>query len=188
MKKIFSIILFSISTSGFAQTVEKSKIDTGNYYKFFQYRGITDHLRASDAIPIIIDEIIREGFTYYGIQVGQLIKLNDSTSLVLTIWYYNNPKFGFIYETGHTAQKSPDERSFLTEKKKSYSQYENNLNGKSRLIPIDSLPNNFFLLKQTCYWYQYDNKGSDFPVTKEVAISILRQDIKSYLFQLKQKK
>jgi len=185
MKLIFFLISISISNLCFAQTTAKTKIDTSNYYNFFQFAGTLNHLRASDAIPIIIDEIKKAGFAYEAIQVGELVKLNDSLSIVLTIWYYDDPKFAFIYQTGHTAMKSPAERDFLKQKTKSYTQYERTLKGRGRYMSTDSLPDNFFLLKQTCYWYQYDSQGSYYPVTKEVAIDILKQDIRSYLSRLK---
>jgi hypothetical protein len=178
-KFIFCFLLLSLSS--FSQTASKVKIDKSNYYNYFQSMGTTNHLRISEVVPILIEEFKMAGISYYNINIGELIKINDSASLVLAVSVFNQPKFGFVYETSHTAMKDQKERNFFNHTKKSFSQYQRNISGRGNYITIDSLPNNIFLLKQTCYWYQYDNSKSYFPVSKEVIIEILRQDIRTYM-------
>jgi hypothetical protein len=172
----------------FAQTKVNDKIDTSNYYKHVQSRGTTNHLRMSDAVPIIIDEMKKNGISYHDINVGELLKINDSTSLVITVAVYSKPTFGFVYETGHSAFKNVSERNYLHQVKKSFVQYQKNIAGQGGYMRVDSLPQNIFLLKQTCYWFQYDTDNSYFPVSKEVITEIIRQDIRFYLNTLNLRK
>jgi hypothetical protein len=66
-----------------------------------------------------------------------------------------------------------------------YSQVEKDSNGKTKFMRVKTLPTNVFLLKQTCYWYEYDYPKKKTTVSKDIAENILRQDIRAYLTQIK---
>lgn len=172
-----------MACSGFGQS--GLRIDTSNYYNYTRDGGSFNWLRTSDVIPVIIEEIINAGFSYAFIDVGHLVKIDKSTSLVLQVSYNKDIRFGFVYENSHGASVSARDRDFLTDDyKDSYVQSEYTLGGEAKFNRINQLPKNIFLLKESCYWFQFDNIGNSFPVSKEVAIKILRQDIRAYLNKL----
>jgi hypothetical protein len=137
-------------------------------------------------VPIIIDELIKNNIAYHTISVGDLVKVNDSTRFVVTVSFEKgDKKYGFLYEATHGLPLNPKDRDFLTDHKKTYFvQAEKKYNDDMNYMRIDPLPNNIFLIKQTCYWFQFDANGTKYPVSKEIAQSILRQDIKEYLKNL----
>jgi len=182
--KLLLITLF-VGHISFAQTSADNPINNKNYYDHFQ--DIKGHsinwLRTSDAVPVIIDELLKNGIAYYTISVGQLLKLNDTTRLVVTVTFKKGDKeYGFLYEATHGIPINHKDRDFLTDKKKAfYVQAEKDVINGVDFMRIDPLPDNVFLLKQTCYWFQFDNNGTKYDVTKEVAQNILRQDIDDYV-------
>ncbi|SFQ55696.1 hypothetical protein [Parafilimonas terrae] len=184
--RLFAIALF-VGHFTFAQTSSDS-ITNKNYYDRFQ--DIKGHsinwLRQSDAIPTIIDELLKSGIAYHTIGVGKLLKLNDTTRLVVTVYFKKGDKeYGFLYEATHGIPLNRKDRDFLTDKKKVYYvQAENDVVNGVDFMRVDPLPDNIFLLKQTCYWFQFDNSGTKYDVNKEVAKKILRQDIDDYLKKL----
>jgi hypothetical protein len=162
------------------------RIDTSNYYNYFRDAGSINWLRNSDAVPIIIEEVKNAGFSTAFIEIGRLIKIDKTTSLVLHISYNNNEvNFGFIFESGHGIPVSVSDRDFLKDEiRDEYTQAEYPINGSVKFVRINPLPKNVFLLKERCYWFQYDENGSAYPVAKDLAIKILRQDIRAYLNKL----
>jgi hypothetical protein len=180
MKRIIISFILIIGHSLYGQT---QTVDNKNYYKFQNEGGSLNWLRSSDAVPIIIDELLKNGIAYYTIGIGDLIKVNDSTRFVLTITFEKNGKdYGFLYEATHGLPLNPKDRDFLTDHRRaSYVQAEKDVKSDVDFMRIDPLPNNVFLLKQTCYWFQFDNSGTKYSVSKEVSQNILRQDIKDYL-------
>jgi len=185
MKLKFLFILLAITQISFAQSAANNIIDTSNYYKFIQSgQGISiNWLRESDVVPIIIDELQKKGIPYYKIGTGRLIKVNDSTRFVITVSFEKlNKKYGFLYESDHGIPLNKRDRNFLFNKQDaSYIQTEIDLKDQVKFMRIDPLPKNIFLLKETCYWFQFDEKGTKYPVSKEIAENILRQDIDNYL-------
>ena len=186
MKKLIVILLLSTACSLQGQAQKTDVIDNKNYYNYAKFMVNFDWLRMSDAVPIIIDELLKNGIAYHTINIGDLIKINDSTRLVVTIAFEKGEKnYGFVYETGHSIPLNPEDRDFLTDRKKaSYLQTEVDLKHKANWMVIKPLPNNIFLLKQTCYWFEMDATVAKKTVSKEVAQTILRQDIKEYLKNL----
>jgi hypothetical protein len=148
-------------------------------------RSSLDWLRPCDAVPVIIDELLKNNIPYHTISDGELLKINDSTRLVVTVAFEKGGKKpGFVYEGIHGVPLNPSDRDFLTDRKKaSYVQAENDLNDDASFKRVDLLPGNILLLKETCNWFEYDTKRTIFPITKEIAQSILRQDICDYLKQ-----
>ncbi len=183
MKPVFIIAVF---ISGHIMKLEAqtpSTINNTNYYSFQKQGGSLNWLRSCDVVPIIIDELLKNGIAYHTINVGNLIKVNDSTRLVVTVSFERaNKEYGFIYETDHGIPLNPKDRDYLTGKKKAYYvQAEKSINDDVNFMRIDPLPKNIYLIKETCYWFQFDANGTKYPVSKEVAQSILRQDINNYL-------
>ena len=185
--KILLIMLF-VTKFSFSQGSSENVIDNSNYYKFFQ--PIKGHsmnwLRASDAIPIIIDELIKNKIPYFTIEVGNLIKINDSTRLVVTVSFKKNDKeYGFVYEPINGTPLNSHDRDFMESPvKEGFIETERDINGEANFMLIKPLPQNIFLIKQTCYWFQFDNVGTQYKVSKDVIQNILRQDIKNYLTKM----
>jgi hypothetical protein len=178
------LLVFGHALNGQAQTA--AAIDNTNYYKYSNVRSNLNWIRACDAVPIIIDELIKDNIAYHTISVGDLTKINDSTRFVITVAFKKgDKKYGFIYEATHGLPLDPKDRDFLTDRKKAYYiQAEEKDYDHMNFMRIDPLPNNIFLLKQTCYWFQFDANGTKYPVSKEIAKSILQQDIRDYLKNL----
>ncbi|MBN9381089.1 MAG: hypothetical protein J0H74_10000 [Chitinophagaceae bacterium] len=184
IKQTFILLLLTIcSCIGWSQT--NKEINNKNYYSYFTNRGSVNWLRVNDAVPAIIDEIIKNGIPYHTISVGDLIRINDSTALVVTITFEKaGKKYGFLYESGHGIPLDANERSFLNEKIHSYTQAEYDTKGNVKFMKINPLPQNILLLKETCYWFQFDDKETKYPVSKAVALNILRQDVDDYIKSL----
>jgi hypothetical protein len=183
MAKLIILFLLGIAPTLYGQTQTTPTIDNTNYYKFSNARSSLNWLRPCDAVPVIIDELLKNKIPYHTISVGELLKINDSIRLVVTVAFEKgDKKYGFVYEATHGVPLNPSDRDFLTDRKKAYYvQAELHHNDDAGFMRIDPLPGNIFLLKETCYWFQYDANGTKYPVTKEIAQSILRQDIRDYL-------
>lgn len=172
---IFLLLFGLIQTTGHAQS-----IDSSNYYENYSGGGTVNFLRSSDATPIIIDELIKNGIPYYEIEVGSLIRINDSTRFVATVSFRKDgQKCGFVYEGIHSIPVTRSQRAFLSAPTQRYVEHEYGPGGITYIV-IDPLPATMYLLKQECYWFEYGDSGS-FPVSKKVAEHILRQDIRAYL-------
>ena len=170
----------------YAQSQSSDKVDSSNYYKYKDDADNLNWLRSSDVIPIIIDELLKNGIPYYSISIGDLIKINDSTRFVLTVSFEKNKEqYGFLYEAVHGLHLTRKDRDVLNERgKSSYVQAEQNTKGSANFMRIDPLPTNIMLLSERCYWFQFDRQGTKYPVSKEVIENILRQDIQTYLLRL----
>lgn len=183
-KYLIACWLSLASVSSFCQSGQR--IDTSNYYNYIREGGSINWLRNSDAIPVIIEEIKNAGFSDAFMEVGRLIKMDKTTSLVLQVSYNSNEiNFGFIFESGHGIPVSVSDREYLKDEFRDvFTQAEHPINGPVKFNRINPLPRNVFLLKERCYWFQFDDKGSAYPVTKDLAIKILRQDIRVKLNRL----
>ncbi len=178
---IFCFLLFFVKSSA-------QKIDNSNYYNHAVTRGVTTNwLRISDVVPIIIDELKKNGVAYHTIGIGDLLKVNDTSLLVVSVSFsYKDSNYGFVYESSHSALLEVKERDYLKEiGNQEFSQVQKGTNDKwYKWMTISSLPRNIFLLKQTIYWYQYGNSNKEFPVDRVKIEEILRQDIRDYLNRL----
>jgi hypothetical protein len=97
----------------------------------------------------------------------------------------SNKRYGFLYETGHEIELDSSDRDFLRYKNKaSYIQVETGTQCEFKVMRIDTLPTNIMLLKENCYWFQFDTKDTKNVVSKDVTQTILRQDIDDYLAKL----
>lgn len=181
------LIILSALAIGISLNINAQTINNRNYYDHIPSGGNLNWLRTSDAVPIIIDELIKNNIAYHTIDVGSLMIINDTTRLVVTVTFDKKDKeYGFLYEASHGIPLNKKDRDFLTDRSKAnYVQAERNLANERNFMRIDPLPANVFLLRQTCYWFQYDDSGTSFPVSKEVAQNILRQDIRDYLKRIR---
>jgi hypothetical protein len=187
MKLLTFAFFLLIGHTTFGQTSSDS-VSNKNYYSYFQ--NIKGHsinwLRSPDAVHIIIDELIRNGILYHTISIGKLLKLNDTTRLVVTVSFKKDDKeYGILYEAEHGIPLNSKDRDYLTSKNKGYYvQAEKDIKSGVHFIRVDPIPENVFVLKQTCYWYQFDNKGTKYLVDKQMSKNILKQDINDYLKKL----
>src|SRR5882724_1936843 len=118
MKKILIVLglLFAYSISAQSQN-----IDNKNYYSFYKDGDGINWLRSCDVVPIIIDEFLKNGIPYHTIKIGSLLKVNDSTSFVVTLSFKKNDKdYGFLYETDHGIPLSRNDRDFMIDRKQAY--------------------------------------------------------------------
>lgn len=188
MKSKILIVLLFVGQTAFAQN-STGNIDTSNYYDHYTSRATMNWLRVSDAVPIIIDELEKNEFSYAFIKVGKLFKIDDEQYFVMTVAYNKDTKFGFIYKQGHELFSSKSDRNFMTRENKSEFQYvqsESVNDTLTKYIQIKRLPKNVFILDENVYKYEYDTKSNEnFPVSKEVISEILRQDIRAYLKKVK---
>lgn len=186
MRYFITVILILLLLLSFGQKAKNISIDTSNYYDYANTVTCQDWLRINEAVPIILDELEKAGYSDAFIKVGELIRLDDSTRLVLTVSFLKEPWFGFVYEGSHMVPVSKSDRHFMSsETKEGFMQIEKGVNGKTNIIRIGQLPSNVFLLKQTCYWYESKSDPKKVTVTKIIAENILRQDVRKYLQQVK---
>lgn len=186
MRCFLALTLALLSLFSFGQKNKNTTIDASNYYDYINTVGYQDWLRTNEAVPIILDELEKAGYSNAYIKVGELIKMDDSTRLVLTVSFLKEPWFGFVYEGSHMLPLSKSDRDFMSaDTKEGFMQFEKGVNGKTNIIRIGQLPSNVFLLKQTCYWYESKSDPKKVTVTKTIAENILRQDIQKYLQQVK---
>ena len=169
----------------FAKNSTTTQVDATNYYSFEKTGAgiITNWLRESDAVPIIIDEHLKKGITYYTRSMGNLRRITESKRLVVTISFEKpEKKYGFIYEPGHNTPLNPKDIIFLTiPKKPDYIQIAKDIQCNTNYEENNPIPDNIFLAKETCYWFQYDITGTRCSVSKNITENILRQDIDNYL-------
>jgi hypothetical protein len=187
IKNILFIFVLLCGHITVAQT--NSKIDTSNYYNYLSPENVkrnsltTNWLRLDDVVPIMLDELKKAGYdwlydrTIYKLENGQHINISA---------YSRKNNIGFLYIEGHELFPKKAHRNILFRKDNSHVNYvecEETYSGEADFVEIEKIPSNVFVLKEDCYFYQYtDNPNDDkVLVTKEIAISILRQDLRKYL-------
>ncbi|MFT3705541.1 MAG: hypothetical protein QM802_24440 [Agriterribacter sp.] len=187
MKKLFFIVILFCGHISTAQT--NSKIDTSNYYNYLSPKNLKGHrlttnwLRLDDVVLIMLDELKRAGYdwlydrTIYKLENGQHINISA---------YSRKNNIGFLYIEGHDMFPDKSHRNILFHKDNSHVNYvecEETYSGKADFVKIEKIPTNVFVLKEDCYFFQYTDNSEDDKVlvTKEIALSILRQDIRRYL-------
>lgn len=182
MKQIAYVTLLVLLTCNFTSTLAQSggSINSSNYSEYHRESGTTAWLNAYEAVPVIIDELIKKGIKPWEIDASTLVKINDTVFVSVSVSFYVGSKYyGIIYETGHNLFLNKNDRDFLKEVGPSYSQAARDVNQDLKYYDIPHLPSFLYLLKENCYWYQYDehSKGTYYPVTKTVITQILRSDI-----------
>ena len=184
MKKlIFVLILFTCFTlPSYSQSIEITDLSGNGNDKSFTYHFLT----SLDVVPVIIDELMKNGISWNNIGIGKLQRINESTRIVVTVYFYKDGKeHGFVYEASHSLPNSHD-RDYMTDRSKiNYIQYETDvIKNHGYAMKIKTFPENLFLLRETCYWYQTAKDGHELPVTRKVTIINLRKDIDYFLKKL----
>lgn len=187
LKKSIFLALVLVGQISMAQT--NAKIDSSNYYNYLSPNNLngkyltTDWLRLNDVVPIIIEEFEKAGYdwlydrTVYKLENGQYINISA---------YSRKNNIGFLYLEGHKMFPDKSHRNILFHKDNFHIEFTEcveTFSGKAEFVEIEEIPNNIFVLKEDCYFFQYTEISEDdkFLVTKEIAINILRQDIRRYL-------
>ena len=182
MKRYILFSLFLLTICG----CESQIINHTNYYQYCIRLGLTSWIRPSEAVPVIIDQLFKSGISYNSISIGDLIMLNDSAEVVLTVGFISQGKlYGFIYTGGHYDYLNQHHRDFIiTKENYTHKEYVHSFNKNKESFFMDQvqLPvDRIFLLKETCYWFQIEPDGTDGQISKEVALKILREDVLYYL-------
>lgn len=161
-------------TISLAVQSQNSKINADNYYDYYTSANNTNWLRRSEIVPIIIEELEKYNFKWNYEYISY--SLNDTLDIVLDVYSTEN-NFGFVYKTGHYAIPDYEHRNDLK-----YFQTKYNYKGSMNREEI-KLPENIYILNESCYWYQYNtdkNEYNDF-VCKPKIIEILRTDLRNIL-------
>ena len=198
MKKLFLIFLFYPIIS-FSQTSSKEIVNSSNYYEKLTHNPMSriNWLRECDVVPIIIDELEKNGYSFAFIHVGLLIDIGTGEKLVIHVAYcYQDTVFGFIYKGTHEAFIKKTRRNLMLQQdeiRKSITQYSivndtvDNYLKEPQRNKIKSVPNNIFVLDENCYFYEedIDDNNIKYPLSREIITEILRQDIRTFLKRLK---
>jgi hypothetical protein len=190
MKKISILLLVLISFSSYSQ-----KITSKNYYEFFanpkQVKGkklTTAWVSKFEVATILEEEMKKAGFEW--ISTFRIVKLNEN-EYVNSICFSEKSKVGFLYEGSHNAFPNPNGRKIKSMYKEmtgnDYAEKIVKINDDADFVKIKEVPNNFYILKEDPYWYQYTDNSDDDKnlVTKEIILEILRSDIKEIISSFK---
>ena len=174
----------------------RPKIDSSNYYSYYSngdgLKGTlgTAHLKAFEIVPILLDEIEKAGFHRCNDYI--LYKLTPNQTILLTA-YNTDPEFGFIYINSFELfpQQRHRNRKSIFQEFDSCEYEESNRKPGATLerTPIKRIPENIHLLQADCYWYQFSDSSSDNRklVSKEDAIEIFKEDVRSILTRISNK-
>jgi hypothetical protein len=188
------VFLFLLLNSVKAQYINGVKVDTSNYYNFISDgEGLKGDnfgmgwLRLADELPIIKQEMKSAG--YDSIHTNYPIEIAKGHFLKVTV-YSTELKAGFLYIEGHSLFPSKEYRKDMTQKQyinAAYGFFEKQPGGKENYYKVEKLPKNVLPLNENNYWFQFTENPSDNSklVTKQMAISFLRQDIRAYLAKWK---
>lgn len=190
MKLLFSIFLLCFTSLLFSQ-----KFNSENYYENYgkkenlQGKRLgTSWLNETDAAQILLEEMKNAGFEW--VTDYTIVKISDS-EYILAICYSEKSKVGFVYEPTHGAFPKKQNRELKSLYKRmtgnDYAEKIVDLNGNSQFVKIKELPENFFIIKEDIYWYQFtDNKEDEkYLVTKNDMLEIFRSDIKKVISKFK---
>lgn len=191
MKIKFSIALIFLVHIVFSQEDGNKKIDSKNYYSYYlakdtpllKGQNLTTHwLSIEEVVPIITEELKLAKFEF--VYEHSLYKLSNNQNIVLSV-YCRQFNFGYLFIEGHSVFPKKEQRlinnRYRTLLNIDYSQCEETFSGHPNFIKIKKLPSNIFILSEDCYWYQTTNNKEDnnVLVTREIAINILREDIRN---------
>jgi hypothetical protein len=193
MKKIklyIPLLLCSLSTK--AQDI---KIDSTNYCNFYDY---TAHYKNSDVksfgltrimiIDIVSDEMQKLGFK--GISTFRIIKIEEG-KYVTSICYSDKSNCGFLFDEVYETEHNQEDRKWNSLSKKysgnDYVEKIISLDGSYKFVNIEEVPNNLYILKMNDYWYQQSTNPEKNKklVSKEFIESLLREDVRSFLKNIK---
>lgn len=189
MFKILTFVLLTFTCLTFGQ----SKITVDNYYSYFKNHdhflklGVkelgTGRLSKIEIAKVLREEMKLAGFEW--LNDNQIIRV-DNEKYLTSICYSQKSKFGFVLESSFDAiphKKNREVKSLSKEHGYDYVELILDVNGDSIFVKFEELPENLYIIKRDIYWWQATenediNKSL---VTKEIAIEILRGDVKDIL-------
>jgi hypothetical protein len=190
MRRLICILfILTLNLAASAQNGYKMYIDTSNYYSYYTHEPglITNWLRENEVVPVIMEEMERAGMEW--LKEYALYKLNTGQYMVLSA-YSRKSNVGIAYLTGHFAMVEAKNRNKSTDN--FFHQRIDTEGGQAEFIKINNLPKNIYTLAENSYWYQYGNGQVNTDnmklVTKDVAIRLLRMDVKRVIQEIKNTK
>ena len=187
--------MLGLTQSVIGQNDLNNTFDSSNYYNhFYLFDNPNVHpkkltvawLQIEDALSVIKDEM--KNFGCNSFIKNKLIQLDTSKYIYLSI-FCTNKKFGVLYTEDHSAVPKKEHRQ--SQLANTFFRVFAEANGESAvgkdiMLKLNKLPENIILLTQDCYWYETtgNKKDDKYLVTKQVALRILRQDVKSLLAKL----
>ena len=194
MLRFLTFALFTFTSLTFGQ----NKINVDNYYSYFKdYDDMeklkvqklgTGRLTEFEIATVLREEMKLAGFEW--LNYYQIIHL-DSEKYITSICYSEKSNFGFVFEGIFEAipdKKNREVKSLLKEQNgDDYDEKIIDKNGESKFIRIKELPKNLYIIKQDIYWFQSteNDEINKTLVTKEIAMEILRGDVKNILKLIK---
>lgn len=187
MKKFLLLLLVLVSLQTQAQIITSE-----NYYEYFQKflpgnKLTTAWVNKYEVAQILEEEMKKAGFEW--VSTFSIIKISDAEYLT-AICFSEKSKVGFLYEGIH-AMPNINRKSLKSMYKENsgndYAEKIVPLEGDSQFIEIKEIPNNFIIIKEDPYWYQFTEKPQTVKtlVDKQTILEILRSDIKTIIFTLK---
>lgn len=179
-------------------TIAQNKINADNYYSF-----LIDHndlkklkvekLGGGNLTSVQIEKVLYEEMKRAGFEKlsSNIIVRIDDEKYITSICYSEKSKFGFILEDSFEVPPNKDNLKLVSLAKEStgfdYSEKILDLNGESKWMKIKDLPRNLILIKRDSYWWQSteNEEVNKTLVTKDIALEILRHDIKNILSSFK---
>jgi hypothetical protein len=193
MFRIFTFYLLSFTYLSFGQ----SNITVDNYYSHYKDHddilklGVkeigTVRLSELEIAKVLREEMKLAGFEW--LMDNQMIRV-DNEKYLTSICYSRKSKFGFVLETSFSAipdKKNREVKSLSREYGYDYAEQILKLNGDSKVVKFEELPENLYIIKRDLYWWQVteSEEVNKTLVTKEIAIEILRSDVKNILKKIK---
>jgi len=187
----FSLLIFSYLTFG------QNNINVDNYYSHFKDHddfsklGVkeigTSWLSEFEIAKVLREEMEIAGFEW--LMDYQILRVGNEKYLT-SICYSRKSKFGFVLERSFSAipnKKNREVKSLSKEYGFDYVEQILDLNGDSEYVRFEVLPENLYIIKRDIYWWQVTENEviNKTLVTKEIAIDILRSDVKNILKQIK---
>ena len=183
MKNITFLLLTLISIPLYSQ-----KITSENYYNFFvkyipNYKLTTAWVNKYEVAQIVEEEMKNAGFEWVSTFI--IIKTNDGEHLT-AICFSEKSKVGFLYEGVHSMpnlERKGIKSMYKENTGNDYAEKIITLVGDSEFIKIKEVPNNFFILKEDPYWYQFTDKPQNTKVLvdRQTILEILRNDVKKVI-------
>jgi len=194
MARFLTIILLIFSFLATAQ----NPINSENYYSYYKdyddYKTLkvkklsTGRLNELEVAKVLSEEMKLAGFEW--LNNFRIVNLEENKYIV-SICYSEKSKFGFVFDGSFAMipnKKIRDlERHTKNEAGYEYAEKIVNLEGESKFVKINQLPENLYLIKSDIYWYQRteNEEINKTLVTKEIIIQILRNDIQNILKSVK---
>ena len=175
----------------------QSKITVDNYYS--HYKGYDDFLKFGVKDiglgwlnEFEIGKVLREEMKLAGLEWlndNQIIRI-DNEKYLTSICYSRKSKFGFVLENSFDLipeKKHREVKSMSRQYGYDYVEQILDINEDAIFLKFEELPENLYIIKRNIYWWQIteNEEVNKSLVTKEIAIEILRNDVKDVLKRIK---